>query len=395
MRPVLVAADVRFPLERANGVQILKTSAALARAGCDTTLVVRQSDPRSDAEILQLYGLAPDAHLEIRRLEVGHKPGAFRLPRARFLWGAGAAALGTLRNHGLVFTRDLQLADLVLRLRPRARLVYEAHAVEELMYRERARLYGTDERPNERKARRIAAREARVYRGAAGFVATTAGIRDSFAELHGSRPRVVVVPNGCDVLASPDFPGLAVNRVPRVLYAGQFYPWKGVDVLVAALGRIPGARLVLLGGLPGEGDSARIEALVAQHGLGERVELPGSVPQARVRGELARADVVTVPYLQTGMTERHTSPLKVFEAMAAGRPIVASDLPSSREVLEHEGNALLVPPGDAEALAFAIARLLAERELRERLARRAFLDARRYSWDARASSLGALFEELP
>ena len=63
--------------------------------------------------------------------------------------------------------------------------------------------------------------------------------------------------------------------------------------------------------------------------------------------------VVVVPFLRTAMTERHTSPLKAFEAMAAGRPLVASDLPSSREFLRDGENALLVPPGDAPALAAA------------------------------------------
>ena len=395
MRPVLAAADVRFPLQRANGVQILKTCAALARAGADVTLLVRQSDPRPTPELLAPYGLAPHARLEIRRLEVGHKPGTFTVPRARFLWQAGRAALAAAGAGGVVFSRDLQLCELLLRLKPRLRLAYEAHAVEALMYRERGRLYGTGERPDERKARRIAAREARVWRGAAGFVATTAGIRDTFVELHGLRAHVRVVPNGCDVPGDRVFPGLARNPEPRVLYAGQLYPWKGVDVLVEAVAGTPGARLVILGGLPGENDLARVCQRVAAHGLAGRVEMPGTVPQARVAEELARADVVAVPFLHTGMTERHTSPLKAFEALAAGRPIVASDLPSSREVLAHEQNALLVPPGDAHALAAALQRLLDDGGLRERLARRAWADSERYSWDARARALLELFEELP
>ncbi len=93
------------------------------------------------------------------------------------------------------------------------------------------------------------------------------------------------------------------------------------------------------------------------------------------------------------MTERHTSPLKVFEAMAAGRPIVASDLPSSREVLRDGENALLVPPGDTAALAAALRRVLSEVDLARRLARAAWDDAPRYSWDARARALRELFDE--
>ena len=110
--------------------------------------------------------------------------------------------------------------------------------------------------------------------------------------------------------------------------------------------------------------------------------------------ELARATVVAVPFLKTAMTERHTSPIKAFEAMAAGRPIVASDLPSSREFLKDGENALLVPPGDVAALASAIERLLEDRPLAERIAATAYAEAPQYSWDARAQRLGELLREV-
>jgi glycosyltransferase involved in cell wall biosynthesis len=179
-----------------------------------------------------------------------------------------------------------------------------------------------------------------------------------------------------------------------VLYAGQLYPWKGVDVLVAALADHPEARLVILGGLAGEADFDRVQRLALSRGLGARVEMPGTLPQARVAEELRRAAVVAVPFLRTAMTERHTSPLKAFEAMAAGRPIVASDLPSSREVLKDGETALLVPPGDAAALGAAIGALLGDPARAERLARAAFAAAPAYSWDARARCLAGLFAEV-
>jgi glycosyltransferase involved in cell wall biosynthesis len=113
-----------------------------------------------------------------------------------------------------------------------------------------------------------------------------------------------------------------------------------------------------------------------------------------VADELARAAAVVVPFLRAGMTERHTSPLKIFEAMAAGRPIVASDLPSSREILRDGENALLVPPGDAGALAAALRRVLGDDGLARRLAASAWDEAPRYSWAARARALGELFEEV-
>ncbi len=178
-----------------------------------------------------------------------------------------------------------------------------------------------------------------------------------------------------------------------MLYAGQLYPWKGVDVLLEALARVPDLRLVVLGGLVGERDLERVRALVVRLGLEARVELPGTVPQARVAEELRRAAIVVVPFLRTRMTERHTSPLKAFEALAAGRAIVASDLPSTREVLRDGATALLVPPGEPEALAAALRRLAGDGALRESLARRAFDEAPRFSWDARAGALLRLFDE--
>jgi len=393
-REIVILADIRFPLERANGVQILKTAAALARGGSRVRLVVRRSDPRPTADVLALFGLEPHPGLDVRRLGVLHRRGSFVLPRASFLARAAAAGLAARRRGSTVFTRDLQLADLLLRVPVRGAVVYEAHAVESLMYLERGALYGTSEAADAGKAARIARREERVWRKASGFVATTAGIREAFAERHGARAGVRVIPNGCDVPPSRAFPGLAADTPPRVLYAGQLYPWKGVDVLVEAMAAVPPARLVILGGIEGEADTRRIRGLVDKHGLVGRTEMPGLVPQPRVADELRRAAVVVVPFLRAGMTERHTSPLKIFEAMAAGRPIVASDLPSSREVLRNGENALLVPPGDASALAAALRRVLSEDGLARRLAGAAWDEAPRYSWDARARALHELFEEV-
>ena len=392
---VFMPADVRFPLERANGVQIVKTASALARAGVPTTLFVRRSDPRPTDEILALYGVAPHADLRIRRVAVGHRRGAFTLPRAAFLARAVVASLSASRRGAIVFTRDLQLADALLRLRPLCgSLVYESHAVEALMYRERGSLYGRATAVDEAKARRLAGRERRVWQGAAGIVTTTGGIRDTFVESYGRRGPTTVVPNGCDVPEDRKFPGLPSARPPRVLYAGQLYPWKGVDVLVEAMTEVPEAQLVILGGLDGEADWKRIQALVDARGLRERTEMPGTVPQVRVAEELHRATVVAVPFLRSTMTERHTSPLKAFEAMAAGRAIVATDLPSSREFLRDGENARLVPPGDVEALSRALQELLAAPELAARLACTAYAEAPQFSWDARALAIRRLLEEV-
>jgi len=390
---VVVPADIRFPLQRANGVQVVKTAAALTRAGVRTTLIVRKTDPRPTEAILALYGVRPSEDLVVRRLRVLHRTGSFLLPRVCFLVRAAVLAWNGARRGAAVYTRDLQLAALLLRMRVRG-VVYEAHAVESMMYAERGRLYGTDEIPSARKIARLAAREGYVWTRAAAFVSTTAGIRATFADRHGERDRSLVIPNGCDASDTGAFPGLARERPARVLYAGQLYLWKGVDVLVEAMREVPDARLVIAGGFDAEADLGRLRGRLAGCGMSERTELLGTLPQARVAEELQRAAVVVVPVLRTAMTERHTSPIKAFEGMAAGRPLVVSDLPSSREFLRDGENALLVPPGDTEALARAIRRLLADPGLAERLARVAHSEAPRYSWDARARGLRRIFEDI-
>jgi glycosyltransferase involved in cell wall biosynthesis len=87
------------------------------------------------------------------------------------------------------------------------------------------------------------------------------------------------------------------------------------------------------------------------------------------------------------MARYFTSPLKLYEYMAAGLPIVASDLPSLREVLRHDENALLVPPDEPAALADSLGRLLTDAALGERLRRQAHADVQGRTWSARAASV--------
>jgi glycosyltransferase involved in cell wall biosynthesis len=111
------------------------------------------------------------------------------------------------------------------------------------------------------------------------------------------------------------------------------------------------------------------------------------IPPADVAGQLARASILVLPNTASVVSARYTSPLKLFEYLWLGRPIVASDLPALREVLTDGQSAVLVPAGDAGALARALERLAADRPLREALGAAARRLAPEFSWDRRAARL--------
>ena len=382
--PLFVFSDVRFPSPRANGIQVVKTAHALAARGLEVRLVVRHSDPRPTDEILAGFGVDPSPHLHVDRLIVGHAPNSSFIPRLRYLSQSLLMGRRASRHGALLLTRDLQLGDLLLRLGCEG-LTYEAHAVEAVMYDERHQLYGQGSVPSPAKRRRIENRERRVWTKARGFIATTRGILTTFERLFGARARTAVVPNGCDTPIDRVFTPPSLDN--RVVYAGQLYPWKGVDVLVRAFARLGRGELVIAGGLKGENDFDRIQALVKSLDLSERVRFLGSLPQRDVASELARATLVAAPFLKSAMTSEHTSPIKAFEAMAAGRPLLISDTDASREIVEDGRTGIVVPPGNVDAWAQALDRVLSDRALQMALARAAFEKATQYSWARRAERI--------
>ncbi|HET6756004.1 MAG TPA: glycosyltransferase [Burkholderiales bacterium] len=125
---------------------------------------------------------------------------------------------------------------------------------------------------------------------------------------------------------------------------------------------------------------------------GDTIDLPNAVslpavPPAKVPEWYSKSDVVLLPYQPNVETAASMSPVKMFEAMAAGRPIIASNLATIREVLTHEQTALLVEPGDLDAWERALNRLRAERGLAISLAQNARAEAAKYSWICRAQGI--------
>jgi glycosyltransferase involved in cell wall biosynthesis len=374
----------------------MATCQALARRGHDVTLVTRPDSSSVPRDPFEFYGLP-----RVNGLRFHHVPAApgGRAGRIRFL-------LASLRRSRagpahVIYTRDLGLADFLLQ-RPAGRrrpVVYEAHGVAAVVGAEMPALLGKPElAPSPQKLHRLDRRERRVWRRAAACVAITSALAGELAARHGARERVFVVPDGAAPhpdgagREGPGAPGPTRAGSPVAAYAGHLYPWKGVDVFVRALALVPGVEGLIVGGHPAESDLARVRALVDELRLAGRVTITGLVPPGEVAGRLEAATILVLPNTASALSERYTSPLKLFEYLALGRPIVASDLPAIREVLTDGQTALLVPPGDPAALAAALSRLAAEPATADSIAQRARDLAHEYTWDARARRLEAVLE---
>lgn len=390
---VLCFADTRFPIERANGLQTMATCQALASHGHDVTLIVRPDSAPVARDPFAFYDLPPADRL---RIETIARSAGRRASRIRFL----LSALKRTAEHAnaTVWTRDLGLAAFLLQL-PAARrptVVYESHGVAPVVSAEMPRLLGNPEiAPTRRKLQRLDARERRVWRRAPAYVTITKALADDLADRYGPRPNVFVVPDGATLGVDEDAAPAEINPVlhsaPRTIagYAGHLYPWKGVDVFVRALALVPHLGGLIVGGHPGENDRPRVDALVGQLGLRDRVHITGLVPFRDVRVHLRGASMLVLPNSSSAISERYTSPLKLFEYLTLGRPIVASNLRSIREVLTHERTALLVAPDNPAALASALDRLDSDPGLAASLGRAARALASEYTWDRRARRLEA------
>jgi glycosyltransferase involved in cell wall biosynthesis len=231
----------------------------------------------------------------------------------------------------------------------------------------------------------------------ADVVVTVSGpLRDHAVSLGVSPERVHVLPNGVDTtLFRCGPPEESIRRRwglgpgPVLGFVGGLRPWHGTETLPALLQELeprhPGLQMVIAGDGPLR---TELEVEFDRRGLGGRVVFTGWIPHEQMPGLIRHFDIALAPSHLW-----YASPLKLFEYMACGTPVVAAALGQIEEVVHDGETGLLYSHGDPDALAGACERLLADHALRKRLGRAAaeHLDGR-YSWDrnaARVAQLGA------
>jgi len=178
-----------------------------------------------------------------------------------------------------------------------------------------------------------------------------------------------------------------------VLYQGGFSRDRGIEQLIAAIPSVASAVLVLLGYGSLQAELARVAADPATSG---RVRVLPAVPPGDLLAWVASADVVAMPIQPTTLNHRLTTPNKLFEAMAAGVAVVASDLPGMAGIVRESGAGLLVDPTDPADIARTISRILdAPADERDAYGRRGLAAAHEtYNWERQMDLLLAEYSRL-
>jgi glycosyltransferase involved in cell wall biosynthesis len=369
-----------------EALQILYTVDALGQRGIEVTLIT--PPPAAGTEARAILGRGLSSNVELRALAPA-TPAWLPIRSNRPFYRAAGALLATL-GVDAVLVRNLKMAEHLLKRVSQVPLFFETHELFAQSYREEHPRPSLTER---RKLRHLTQREDFVYRHARGLIALTALLIEDIRTAYRIDTPAVVAPDGVD-LAQAETPASAPpNDTPVLLYLGSLHPWKGVETLIQAMAHVaPPAVLHVVGGNPQR--IAQLRALARGLGVEARVAFEGPVPPGRRFEWIQRADVCLLPLTATSIASRYTSPLKLFEYMAAARAIVVADLPAMRAVLRPDSEALLVPSGDPQAFAAAIARLLADAALRARLGAAARARAQEFTWEQRARTVATLVETL-
>jgi glycosyltransferase involved in cell wall biosynthesis len=276
----------------------------------------------------------------------------------------------------------------LLQLTPRPRLIFEVNGLPsiELKYR-----YPRAADDRELMNKIIAQEHACL--AAADRIVTPSAVTRHFLNGYGGKTRVI--PNGVDT--GIFCPAESAPETLDLLYFGTLASWQGVELAVRALAQVVRqvpARITVLG-VGKTSQRNMLGELAAKLGIAASVDILPPVDRIELAAWLRRSFAVLAPLPANDRNTRQgCCPLKILEGMAAGVPVIASDLPVVRELGEHDRDLLLVRPGSVDEIAAAVLRLHADPQLRVKLAS----NARKrilanYTWDRAGAELRSVWEE--
>ena len=359
---ILYIANARMPTEKAHGIQIMKTCEAFAELGHEVELILPWRFNPIKEDIYEYYNVKKNFKIKkIPSLDLIWA-GKIGFWIQSFTFAETASWYALLKKSDAIYSRDeLPLFNLCFF---KKNTFWETHTG------------------------RYNFIVKHLLKKCAGIIAITEGLRDFYTKNGVDFKKIVVAADAVDIInfskkyVQADVRkklGLPLDK-KIALYVGRLDGWKGLETALEASKLLPAEiQMVIIGGE--EKQAARFKKEYPN------VIFLGFRPYRELAENLAAADVLLLP--NTGKNEisaRFTSPLKLFAYMASKKPIIASDLPSIREILCEE-NAYLVAPDDGISLAEAIKNTLNQEDISESKANRAYQDVQKYTWRARADKI--------
>ncbi|PHM69896.1 glycosyltransferase family 4 protein [Xenorhabdus sp. KJ12.1] len=365
---------------RVASLQILQNVDAFARQGHEVCLIT----PAGQNDVEEILGRKLPSSVELIALRDMRRRWYFPVNTQKLFYFQVSC---WLRKHKIdaIFTRNIKMANYLLHKHPDIPHFFESHEIFSQSFKES---HGISTYVNKRKYSKLRKIEQHVYQRARAVFVLTSLLRDDIYTEYCVKTPIIVAPDGVDLLAVEETKMASSGKqyqkgeTTQVLYLGSLHRWKGVPTAMKSMRYLNNAVLNIAGG-----NNEQIEQLkfVAQQiGVSDRVNFMGFIhPKDRFQ-VIADNDICILPLTKTSIGSRYTSPLKLFEYMAMGKPIVISDFPSIRDAVD-EKSVSFAHSENAESFAQQIQLLIdnpAEIELKTEHSQR--LVEEHFNWDQRA-----------
>jgi len=342
----------------------IRSALSLSEAGHAPILLVRENfEPE---QFRHYYQIPRESQLNIVSLPTPIQ--------SRHLF-SGRLLSWLLRNRGeydLILTHEIEIAQFLTRFKKilKKPVVYEMHKPHHATMAPEPTLL-----------------EKKIFDQINGLIVTTQSLKKWVLENYNLSCPVEQIPltSTIDPVSTQD-----VHKPYRIFFVGQPTRNRGVEILVQGLSQLTDCELHVIGGTPDQLTNFRV--LIAEN-ISPRIVFYGYVPQSQIREKLEGALAVVCPTLLTGSMP-FVAMTKLYDYLGWGVPIVASNLPSIREVVTHEQEALLFHAGDTNSYVECIRRLIADNELRMSLRVNALKLAHDYTWEKRTQRLTLFLQRV-
>lgn len=364
-REIFYIADIRLPTEKAHGIQIMEMCSAFAKNNIKATLIIpRRLNPIKD-DIFAYYDISKN--FSIKKLScldfTQLSKISFRLTSISFY--ISVLIFVIFKNNKFFYTRDEGIA-LLLHLIGK-KVVWEGHT------------------GNKNILIRL------LIRLKIKIIVISNGLLELYSKMGVPKNNIIVAPDGADIerfdidITKNEARiklGLPIDK-KIILYTGHLYFLKGVNTLAEAIKTLDNKYLIIfVGGIYKDVINFR-----KKYSLYKNIIILGHKPFKEIPLYQKAADILVIPNsAKDDVSKLYTSPMKLFGYMASNRPIIASDLPSIREILD-ESNSFFFIPDDAVSLASAIDYVLRDQAGAQKRADVALEEVRQYSWKNRAQNI--------